>query len=65
MISPRSDNQSEYVDVLPLLCSVSGNFMKNNIYTFPNSTMLSKFLINIYLLDSDSIVSDYLEKFLD
>ena len=65
MISSRSDNQLEYVNVLPLLCSVSSNFMKNNIYTSPNSTMLSKFLINIYLFDSDSIVSDYPEKFLD
>ena len=45
------------IDVLPLLCSVSSNFKKNKFYTSRNSTMLLKFLIKIYLFDSDCIVS--------
>ena len=38
------------------------NFMKKKI---TRSLMLLKFIVKIYLFDSDSIVSDYLEKCLD
>ena len=41
------------------------NFMKKKFYSSHNSTMLLKFIIEIYLFDSDSIVSDYLAKCLD
>ena len=50
------------IDVLPLLCSVSSNFMKNKFYTSRTSTMFLKFLIKIHLFDSDRIVSHHLEK---